>query len=182
MIQFKKIIILVLTSSLFLLPLIAEELPSGYKNIKLGSSLEDTKIALLKDSDFGYRGERDVSLVPGTGKILIETNTYSKFRTGFLEECYFQFFEDKLFIITININQEKMDYYSIFTKLQEKYGEPSSFDPKSATWENDDVSMSLEKPLTLKYIDKKLFDKIQNYSNINSSPEEKTQEMFLDEL
>ena len=35
---------------------------------------------------------------------------------------------------------------------------------------------------TLKYIDKKLFDKIQNYSNINSSPEEKTQEMFLDEL
>ena len=174
MIPFKKIIILVFTSSLFLLSLIAEELPSGYKNVKLGSSLEDTKIALLKDSDF--------SLVPVTGKILIETNTYSKFRAGFLEECYFQFFEDKLFIITININQEKMDYYSIFTKLQEKYGEPSSFDPKSATWENDDVSMSLEKPLTLKYIDKKLFDKIQNYSNINSSPEEKTQEMFLDEL
>ena len=41
---------------------------------------------------------------------------------------------------------------------------------------------SEEKTRILKYIDKKLFDKIQNYSNINSSPEEKTQEMFLDEL
>ena len=37
-------------------------------------TFEDTKIALLKDSDFGYHGERDVSLIPGTKKTLIETD------------------------------------------------------------------------------------------------------------
>ena len=75
-----------------------------------------------------------------------------------------------------------MDYYSIFTKLTEKYGEPDSFDPQSATWKDDEVTMSLEKPLTLKYIDNKLFEETQNYSNIQPSPTEITREMFLDEL
>ena len=42
--------------------------------------------------------------------------------------------------------------------------------------------MSLEKPLTLKYIDNKLFEQTQNYSNIQESPVEITRDMFLDEL
>ena len=116
-------------------------------------SLEETKDALVKDSSFGYHGDRDVSLVPGTNKVLIETDSEYGHGSNFLKRCYFQFFEDKLFIITININQDKMDYYSIFTKLSEKYGKPDSLDPQSATWKNDDITLSLERPLTLKYID-----------------------------
>ena len=42
--------------------------------------------------------------------------------------------------------------------------------------------MSLEKPLTLKYIDNKRFAETQNYSNVQASPAEITREMFLDEL
>ena len=75
-----------------------------------------------------------------------------------------------------------MDYYSIFTKLTEKYGQPTSFDPQAATWKDDQVTMSLEKPLTLKYIDNKIFEQTQNYSNIEKSPNEVTREMFLDGL
>ena len=75
-----------------------------------------------------------------------------------------------------------MDYYSIFSKLCQKYGEPNSLDPKSAKWENDNYSMSLEKPLTLKYIDKETFKMTQNYNNIKASPTEITRDMFLDEL
>ena len=75
-----------------------------------------------------------------------------------------------------------MDYYSVFTTLTKKYGEPTSFSPQAATWKNDEVTMSLEKPLTLKYIDNKLFDKTQNYSNIQASPTEVTRDMFLDGL
>ena len=75
-----------------------------------------------------------------------------------------------------------MDYYSIFTKLSEKYGKPDSLDPQSATWKNDDITLSLERPLTLKYINNETFKRTQNYSNIQASPEEMTREMFLDEL
>lgn len=172
--------VLIFFATIFILN--AKDLPNGYRDIELGMSLEETKDALVKDSSFGYHGDRDVSLVPGTNRVLIETDSEYGHGSNFLKRCYFQFFEDKLFIITININQDKMDYYSIFKKLSEKYGKPDSLDPQSATWKNDDITLSLERPLTLKYIDNETFKRTQNYSNIQASPEEMTREMFLDEL
>lgn len=176
----KTIFILIFIISSFLV--FAEDLPRGYKSIELEMSFDDTKEALLKDSDFGYHGDRDVSLIPGTNKVLIETDSDSGYGSSFLKHCWFQFYNEQLFIITININTEKMDYYSVFKKLSEKYGDPTSIDPKCATWKNDDTTMSLEKPLTLKYIDNKIFDETQRYSNIEKSTTEITREMFLDEL
>ena len=83
----------------------SQDYPKGYKNILLGMTFEDTKIALLKDSDFGYHGERDVSLIPGTNKTLIETDAQYGHGSNFLERCWFQFTNDSLYIITINVNQ-----------------------------------------------------------------------------
>jgi len=177
---FKKIFSLAVISCSFFV--FSEELPHGYKNISLGMSLQETKENLVKNSEFGYHGDRDVSLVPGTSKVLIETDAIAGHSYSFLTRCWFQFFDDELFIITLNIDTEKMDYYSVFTKLSEKYGNPTEFNPKSATWKNDEVTMILEKPLSLKYIDNSIFDKTQNYSNIQKSPTEITKEMFLDEL
>lgn len=162
--------------------LYAESIPNGYKNIALGMSLKETKDALLKDSDFGYHGDRDVSLIPNSNQTLIETDSEYGLGSNFLQHCYFQFSEDQLYIITININQDRMDYYSIFTKLCEKYGEPDSLNPQMAIWKNDDVTMSLEKPLTLKYVDNKIFESVKTYSNVPLSGTEMTREQFLDEL
>ena len=177
----KKITVLILTavSSLYIF---SEDLPRGYKDITLGMSLSETKDSLVKDPDFGYHGDRDVSLIPNSSKVLIETDAEKGLGSNFLSRCWFQFFNDELFIITINMNPQKIDYYSIFTTLTEKYGEPTSFNPQAATWKNDEVTMSLEKPLTLKYIDNKIFDETQNYSNIQKSPTEVTQQMFMDGL
>lgn len=181
MISIKKKIVffslLILSFCLF-----AEDLPHGYKNIMLGMTLEETKENLVKEPDFGYHGDRDVSLIPGSSKTLIETDANKGFGSNFLTRCWFQFSFNELYIITININPELMDYYSIFTTLTKKYGDPSSFSPQAATWKDDEVTMSLEKPLTLKYIDNKRFAETQNYSNVQASPAEITREMFLDEL
>lgn len=177
----KKIIIFLIFTTLTIF-VFSEDLPDGYKGISLGMSLEETKENLLKDPDFGYHGDRDVSLIPNSSKTLIETDAERGAGSSFLTRCWFQFFNDELYIITININTQKMDYYSIFTKLTQKYGEPASFNPQAATWKNDDVTMSLEKPLTLKYIDNKIYEQTQNYSNIQASPTEITQEMFLEDL
>lgn len=179
--KIKKLLFISL-SFLFFSFLFAEEISRGYKTVKLGMSFDETKDALLKDSDFGYHGDRDVSLVPGTNKVLIETDSENGLGSTFLKHCWFQFYNDQLFIISININTEKMDYYSVFTTLVKKYGEPTSLSPQNAIWKNDDTTMSLEKPLTLKYIDNNIFDETQNYSNIQKSPNEITREMFLDEL
>lgn len=160
----------------------AVDLPRGYHSIKLGMSLDETKDELVKDPDFGYHGDRDVSLVPGTSKTLIETDASKGYGSVFLERCWFQFFNDELFIITININPDKMDYYSIFTTLSEKYGKPTSLSPQSAVWKTDETTLSLEKPLTLKYMDNETFEQTQNSSNIEKSATEVTRQMFLDEL
>ncbi|MCR4954040.1 MAG: hypothetical protein K6A43_08190 [Treponema sp.] len=182
MLLFNKKILILITLSALTLNLFAESLPNGYKDVKLGMSLQETKETLVKDPDFGYHGDRDVSLIPNSSKTLIETDAQRGLGSNFLTQCWFQFYFDELYIITINVNPEKMDYYSIFTKLTEKYGEPTNFSPQAATWKDDEVTMSLEKPLTLKYIDNKIFEQTQNYSNIQASPTEVTREMFLDGL
>ena len=169
--------------SLFIPLIFAKEpLPNGYKGIQLGMSLDDTKSALLKDTDFGYHGDRDVSLLPGENRILIETDAERGLGSNFLTRCWFQFSEDSLYIITINMNRNRVDYYSVFTTLKEKYGEPDSITPQMATWKNEAVTMTLEKPLTLKYIDNEVFKSLQNASNISPSSTEITQKMFLDKL
>lgn len=178
----KKIILVTTIFTLISSITFAKDLPYGYKDISLGMSLKETKDALLKDSDFGYHGDRDVSLLPHSNKTLIETDATYGLGSNFLTNCYFQFTDDQLYIITININTERMDYYSVFTTLCNKYGEPDSISPSGAIWKNDSVTMSLEKPLTLKYVDNKLFDSVQNYSNVPKSATEVTREQFLDEL
>lgn len=159
-----------------------EPLPNGFKKIILGMNLEDTKNELLKDTDFGYHGDRDVSLLPGENRMLIETDAERGLGSNFLTHCWFQFASDQLYIITINMNKERIDYYSIFTTLKDKYGEPETITPQAATWKNKEITMSLEKPLTLKYIDNELFNSLKTSSNIAPAYSEVTQQMFLDKL
>ena len=152
-------------------------LPSGYGAVKLGMSMEEAKQLLSQNPAYWYRGERDVSLLPGENRTLISTKGML-----FLDECWFQFDNDRLYIITINLNTEQIDYYSVFSTLCEKYGQPNSLSPKKSEWKNDSVMMSLEKPLTLKYTDVKIFEELQNKSNVRESAEEYNRKNFLDSL
>ena len=162
--------------------LFAAPLPDGYGDVHLGMSLDETKQQLLKNSDFGYSGDRDVSLLPGDARILIETNAAGGRGSPFLTQCWFQFYNEQLYIITININTEKVDYYSMFTTLCNKYGEPESLDPQKAVWKDDEVTVILEKPLSVKYIDNFTKDMLSNFSVINKAAEEISKQSFLDEF
>ncbi len=156
-------------------------LPDGFSEIHLGMKVDELKDALKKDHQFGYRGDRDVSLSPNDGQILIETDAENE-PFSFLERCYFQFADEKLYIITINLKDSKIDHYSVLTKLIEKYGNPDEIKPDKSTWKDDSVIMSLERPLTLKYVDAKAFNERQDKANIDKTAGEKALEDFLDEL
>lgn len=157
-------------------------LPGGYKNIRFGMSVEEVKDALKKDMNFGYRGDRDVSLLPGENRTLIETDTSRTAPYSFLERCWFQFYEDKLYTITVNLRRSKMDHYSVFSALAEKYGMPDSLSPEKSEWKDGSVIMSLERPLTLKYTDRAVFEELQSKSLVQKSAEEQSREAFLDSL
>lgn len=154
-----------------------QPLPNGYSTVKLGMTLEEVKSALLRDSDFGYRGDRDVSLLPGENRHLIETKGGS-----FLDNCWFQFYDESLYIISVNVNQEFMDYYSIFSTLCKKYGNPKYLDPEKATWEDENVILSLEKPLCLKYTDAKVSKELLEQSEAQQATIEYLRQGFLDSL
>ena len=152
-------------------------LPDGYANIKLGMTVDQVKSALLSDTQFGYRGDRDVSLLPGENRVLIETDATSEY--SFLDRCWFQFYKDKLYIITITMKQKKMDHYSVFSTLCKKYGNPQSLDPEKSVWQNEGIIMSLERPLTLKYTDRTVFESLQKESLVQKSGEEVSRDTFL---
>jgi hypothetical protein len=75
-----------------------------------------------------------------------------------------------------------VDHYSVFTGLMQKYGEPVYLDPKQAVWEAGDTRISLERPLTVKYIDLRVFNEIIGESALNESAETKRRQEFLDEF
>lgn len=160
----------------------AEPLPKGYGGVELGMSLDSAKQALKSKSDFGYAGDRDVSLLPGDARVLIETDSRNMQKHGFLTQCWFQFYQENLYSITLNLNPERVDHYSVYTALVKKYGEPKDFSPERCVWKNDSVTMSLERPLTLKYTDNKTMEDLSQKSLVQKNGWEVTRQMFLEEL
>ena len=159
-----------------------ENLPKGFGGVELGMSLDDTKSALKSNTDFGYAGDRDVSLLPDDARVLIETDSYNMQHHGFLTRCWFQFYEENLYSITINFNPERLDHYSLYTTLVKKYGEPDDFSPERSVWKNDDVTMSLERPLSMKYIDNGISEKLHQRALVKKNGFETMREDFLNGL
>ena len=152
-----------------------QQLPTGYSDIQLGLSVEEVKSRLKKNAIFGFRGDRDVSLLPTEERILIETSGSS-----FFERCWFQFYQDKLYAITLNVNKNRMDYYSMFTTFCKNYGKPDSLNPQKSEWKNDTVLVSLEKPLTLKYIDISVYEDLIEKGKELESTESYLRQKFLE--
>ncbi len=152
-------------------------LPGGYGSVVLGMSVDSAKVALEEDPAYGYKGDRDVSMLPGENRVLISTAGIH-----FFNECWFQFDNDRLYIITLNLNPERVDYASVFKSLCTKYGDPDSLSPKKSEWRDGSVIMALERPLTLKYTDEGIFQELQETSNVELTKEEKNRQNFLESL
>jgi hypothetical protein len=152
-------------------------LPRQFREISLGMGLDSLKEALLKDKLFNFRGDRDVSFLPAREESLVETTGSS-----FVRRAFFQLRDGNLFIMSFTLNTGMMDHYSMFTNLVEKYGQPSFINPREALWETEDTIITLERPLTIKYIDRKAFDDIISESALIQSRRVKERQEFLDEF
>jgi len=153
------------------------DLPRRFRQLELGMSLDDLKANLLKDSLFNFRGDRDVSFLPVKDQSLVETTGSS-----FIKRAFFQLREGSMFIMAFTLNPVIIDHYSIFTQFVEKYGQPSYLDPRTAVWETDQTRIAIERPLTVKYIDKAVFDDIVNESGLIESGQVRLRQDFLNEF
>jgi hypothetical protein len=150
-------------------------LPRSFRNISLGMGLEELKEALGRDELFRFRGDRDVSFLPSREQSLIETTGLS-----FIRRAFFQLREGELYIMAFSLDPALIDHYSVYTSFVKKYGEPLFIDPKQAVWETDATRVSIERPLTVKYIDRRIFNAIIAESGTAESRELFLREEFLD--
>lgn len=153
------------------------DLPRQFRELYLGMSMDNLKTALLKDGYFNFRGDRDVSFLPVREQSLVET-------TGslFIKRAFFQLRDGEVFIMSFSLNTDVIDHYSVFTQFSAKYGQPSWLDPKSAVWETETTRIAIERPLTVKYIDKIVFNDILDESGLVESGQVQLRQDFLNEF
>jgi len=154
-----------------------EGLPRQFRGLVLGMSLDDLKDTLLKDSLFQFRGDRDVSFLPAREQSLVETTGLS-----FIKRAFFQLRDGQVFIMAFTMNTDIIDHYSVFMQFVEKYGQPSYLDPRMAVWETEETRVAIERPLTVKYIDKVVFNDIISESGLIQSGQVQLLQDFLNEF
>ncbi|TVR89031.1 MAG: hypothetical protein EA428_10960 [Spirochaetaceae bacterium] len=131
----------------------------------------------MRNPYFSYRGDPDVSLIPRERTPFIDTAG-----AGFVRRGMFQFHNDELYTIILNLNPSIMDFYTMYTTMTERYGEPLRLDPSHVVWEDELTRISLERPLTVKYLDIEIFHTLRQAGEIEQSLRTLSRESFLEEF
>jgi hypothetical protein len=151
-----------------------EEVPRQFRGIALGMALDELKTALIADTLFSFRGDRDVSFLPVREETMVETTGLS-----FIRRAFFQLTQGAVYIMSFSLDTRQIDHYSVFTSFVKKYGEPVELSPTEAVWESETTRVSIERPLTVKYIDKTVFNRLLEESKARDSQESLRRESFL---
>ena len=155
----------------------SDPLPRSFRELALGMNLEALKEALAADGLFTFRGDPDISFLPAKEENLVETTGLS-----FIRRAFFQLREGKVFIMAFSLDTKMVDHYSVFTSLIKKYGEPVKLNPRESVWENEETRVSLERPLTVKYIDMTVFRAIMGEARAEEAAEIFRRQGFINEF
>ncbi|WP_460056549.1 hypothetical protein [Spirochaeta dissipatitropha] len=166
-------VIIILILSAF--PGIAQEQIEGFAGIRIGMIYEDVDAQLQRAGVFNYRGQADVSFSPGRDRIILEAAGID-----YLQRGIFQFQDSVLFSITLFVNPSKMDHFTLLSRFTELYGEPASFSPQRIRWQSNNVRLSLERPLTVQYLDMQVFEALQEAGKAEESRAQLSRDLFLD--
>ncbi|MBN2051479.1 MAG: hypothetical protein JW760_13585 [Spirochaetales bacterium] len=152
-----------------------EATPEGFGSLILGLDMEEVKNNLSEDPNFDFVGDPDVSLLMRPNESLIECRGFS-----YIHRAYFQFHENILYTISLVMNPEMIDHYALYTTFVGKYGPPVRLSPSEAVWESERFLFSLERPLTVKYLDKETFEALRRQGIMEKSVETLSREQFLE--
>lgn len=122
--------------------------PQGFAGI----ALQDTRESVLKKLEnhtfFHSPDEPNITLLPSTREQIIEV-----VGKRFIRKALFQFNSTlKLVVITLYIDTDVVDYFSVYMTHEKKYGRAQEISPAFAMWQGGNVIILLEKPLQVKYM------------------------------
>ena len=87
-----------------------------------------------------------------------------------------------IIIMILVLDPQKLDHFSVWSALSAKYGQPATLSPEESVWQSDPVRLSLERPLTVKYIDNKTFTALLTKGGAQKDLEQLSQEKFLEQF
>ena len=154
-----------------------EPLSEGYKDIKLGITQDEAKNILKQSRDFNLKREEILTI-----RLEPDTEILSTEGFGFINFAYFHFHQDKLFQILLKIDKNRIGYYLLLKKMSTRFGSPSKFSPKRATWQNDKVRIAIEKPCTIKYIYLPIWNNLVKNDLSSDHILDSIREKFVDDL
>ena len=140
---------------------------TGFKNIRLGSTREDTVKAILEDNTMMLPNEYmlntngvDLASEESADFLALEENKF--YKSG-----YFIFKDDSLYSITIYFQPNQVDFLELLSSLSAKYGKGAFLDAETVSWQNGDNRIILERPSIIKYI---------NMNNITTTSQNRIRE------
>lgn len=147
---------------------------AGFDNLFIGMDYQSALEALDSSDNFIYNSQmpmwiNDNPVIAANGK-------------GFVDKGYFQFYNGILYSITIELNKNRIDFFTMFMQLQAKYGKYKSFSPTIVRWEDENALLSLERPLTLRYLEKATHSQLLESSKTKKSQAQKKREDFLEQF
>lgn len=146
-------------------PAITETAITGFKDIRLGATREDTINAILSDGTMilprkYMTGSVDITAEESATFLALEENKF--YRSG-----YFIFKNDSLYSITIYFQPNQVDFLELLSALNSKYSKGAFLDANTVAWQNGNMRIILERPSIVKYI---------NMNNITTTSETRIRE------
>ena len=123
---------------------------TGFKNITLGATREDTINAILSDNTMTLpkqymTGTVDLNAEESATFLALEENKF--YKSG-----YFIFKDNALYSITIYFQPNQVDFLELLSALNAKYTKGSFLNANTVAWQNGDIRIILERPSIIKYI------------------------------
>ncbi|RLW69129.1 MAG: hypothetical protein B6D68_02520 [spirochete symbiont of Stewartia floridana] len=138
---------------------------------------EEVKNLLLADSWFEYRGDASVSLLERPRASVIDAGG-----SIFISRGLFQFEDESLAAIILELNPGRIDWYTVYTALENKYGQPLELNPEKIWWTDGRTRIALERPLTVKYLDLGVFESALREQEDRRTWHENAREDFIKEF
>ncbi len=148
--------------------------PIGFGSIKLGMNIENVKEELRASKEFVYF-EESVSFLPFSEFPIISCDG-----AKFIDNAVFQFYEDKLYSITIFMDRRNIDFFTMFIKLTESYGKHTFLNPRIIEWKIKKQMITLEKPVVVKFLDLTVHNQLLQESSVQDSKIKQRKNEFLE--
>jgi hypothetical protein len=149
----------------------------GFMGISIGMTREQVLSYTDEKKIIEVPKNKDVEFFPVEERKILTLSVRPE-----IPQMYLQFYNEKLYAITVIFDEKYLDYFALAGSLAEKYGGYTALSPSWRKWEFEGVEIKVEKPAVVKYIALKEFLEVTDFKKDEGYTASERRKMFLDGL